>query len=79
MALKDRANKGEVGSADIFGSREHLQNNYLYRMTASVLGLLGNAAEEALYPSYYVDAEGQKLDGTNKYTIYFAKDQLPPG
>lgn len=77
-ALKDRASKGEVGSADIFGSREHLQNNYLYRMTASVLGLLGNAAREAIYPTYYVDADGHKLDGANKYTIHFAKDRLPP-
>lgn len=78
MALKDRASQGEVGSAEIFGSREHLQNNYLYRMTASVLGLLGNAAAEALYPSYYVDADGQKLDGANNYTIYFAEGHLPP-
>ena len=78
LALKDRGNKGEIGSAEIFGSREHLQNNYLYRMTAAVLGILGNAAEEAIYPSYYVDADGEKLDGANKYTIYFTKDNLPP-
>jgi len=76
MSLK---NAGEgPSSGDVFGTREHLQNNYLYRMTAAVLGIFGNSIEEALYPSYYVDADGQKLDGANRYTLRFAPGQLPP-
>lgn len=79
MTLKENAGKaGGVTSDQLFGSREHLKNNYLYRMAAAVLGILGNEAQEAIYPSYYVDAEGQELDGKNKYTIYFAEDKLPP-
>ena len=76
--LKKKADAGEIGSGDAFGTREHLENNYLYRMAAAVLGIWGNSEEEAIYPSYYVDADGEKLDGANRYTLRFAPDQLPP-
>ena len=76
--LKKKADAGEIGSGDAFGTREHLQNNYLYRMAAAVLGIWGNSEEEAIYPSYYVDADGEKLDGSKRYTLRFEPDQLPP-
>jgi hypothetical protein len=69
---------GEIGSGDAFGSREYLQNNYLYRMAAAVLGIWGNIEAEAIYPTYYVDAAGQKLEGSNSYTLRFESGQLPP-
>ena len=80
MSLKQRLDAGEisVSSSDVFGTREHLQNNYLYRMTGAVLGIWGLSAQEAIYPSYYVDVDGQKLDGVNRYTMHFAPGQLPP-
>ncbi|MCJ1887049.1 DUF1254 domain-containing protein [Pseudomonas sp. LA21] len=72
-------NAGKVSSADVFGSREHMAGNYLYRMAGAALGIYGNSAEEALYPTYYMDAQGSKLDGSRKrYTLRFEKDQLPP-
>ncbi len=77
-ALKERGNAGEVGSGDLFGTRDHLENNYLYRMAGAVWGIWGHSAEEAIYPSYYVDADGEKLDGTQRYRLRFAPDQLPP-
>jgi hypothetical protein len=76
--LKKRAETGEIASGDIFGTREHLENNYLYRMAAAVLGIWGNSAEEAIYPTYHVDADGQKLDGAHRYTLRFAPGKLPP-
>ena len=76
--LKKRAEAGEVGSGETFGTREHLQNNYSYRMAGAVLGIWGNSAEEAIYPTYMVDADGQKLDGAHRYTLRFAPGQLPP-
>jgi len=76
--LKKRAETGEVGSGDVFGTREHLKNNYLYRMAGAVLGIWGNSAEEAIYPTYMVDVDGQKLDGAHRYTLRFAPGQLPP-
>jgi hypothetical protein len=69
---------GKVTSADVFGSRELLKNNYLYRMAAAVLGIYGNSKAEAMYPVYYTDARGQNLDGANRYTLRFAQGQLPP-
>jgi len=77
-SLKKRVETGEVGSGDVFGTREHLKNNYLYRMGGAVMGIWGNSAQEAIYPSYFVDADGQKLDGTHRYTLHFAPGKLPP-
>src|SRR5437660_823128 len=53
---------GKVTSGDVFGTREFLKNNYLYRMGAAVLGIYGNSKLEAMYPMYLVDAAKQKLD-----------------
>jgi hypothetical protein len=69
---------GKVTSGDVFGTREFLKNNYLYRMAAAVLGIYGNSKQEAMYPMYLVDAEKQKFDGANRYTVRFAPGQLPP-
>jgi hypothetical protein len=76
--LKKDFEEGKLNSGDVFGTRQYLKNNYLYRMGAAVLGIYGNSKEEALYPTYYVDATKQKLDGTNRYTLRFAPGQLPP-
>lgn len=76
--LKKRVDAGEVTSGDLFGTRESLKNNYLYRMAAAVLGIYGNSMQEAMYPMYGVDADGQKLNGDNRYTLRFAPGQLPP-
>jgi hypothetical protein len=80
LAVLDRQlASGEITSGDLFGSRERLRNNYLYRMRAAVGGIYGMDKEEALYPIYYVDATGRKLDGaTQRYTMRFAPGQLPP-
>jgi hypothetical protein len=69
---------GKVTSGDVFGTREYLKNNYLYRMGAAVMGIFGNSKLEAMYPIYGVDADGKKLDGANAYTLHFAPGKLPP-
>lgn len=75
---KQKIDTGEVTSGDVFGTREYLKNNYLYRMAGAVLGIGGNSKQEAMYPVYAVDADGKKLDGANRYTLRFAPGQLPP-
>jgi hypothetical protein len=75
---KDKVDTGEVGSAQFFGTAADLKDNYLYRMAGAVLGIYGNTAAEALYPSAAVDSDGQPLTGENSYTYRFAPDQLPP-
>lgn len=71
-------NDGKVSSAVMVGTREYLQNNYLYRMAAAVGGIYANSKEEAVYASYYVDAGGEALVGSNQYLLRFAPDRLPP-
>lgn len=76
--VKEKFDLGEVTSGDVFGTRAYLKNNYLYRMAGAVLGIYGNSKQEAMYPAYAVDAEGQQLNGANKYSVHFAADELPP-
>lgn len=75
---KQQIDTGKVVAGDLFGTREYLKNNYLYRMAAAVIGIYGNSKQEAIYPLYSVDADGQLLDGANRYTLHFAADRLPP-
>jgi len=78
-AFMKKVEAGEITSEQIFGTREYLKNNYLYRLGAAVLGIFGNSEHEAIYPFYTEDESGQLLDATtNKYTLHFAKDGLPP-
>ena len=77
--VKKQMDAGQVKSGDILGTRELLKNNYLYRMLAAVVGIYGNSKAEAMYPVYFVDGAGEKLDGSkNSYTLHFAPGQLPP-
>ncbi|KAF2407305.1 DUF1254 domain-containing protein [Pseudomonas antarctica] len=76
---KDKIDTHQVASADLFGSRDRLKNNYLYRYAGAELGIFGNSPDEAVYLSYRVDSEGKPANGArHSYTVHFAKDQLPP-
>lgn len=78
-ALGQKVARGEVSTTRFLGSREFLANNYLYRMRATVTGLYGNDREETIYPPFYLDSDGQKLDASrHRYTLRFAPGQLPP-
>jgi hypothetical protein len=68
---------GKITSGDVFGSREFLKDNYLYRWIGTI-GIYGNAKEEAMYPVYRLDNEGNPLSGANKYTLHFAAGEYPP-
>jgi len=76
---KKQVDAGAVTAGDFLGTRENLGSNYMYRMLAAVLIIYGNSKQEAMYPVYAVDANGQKLDAAqNRYTLRFAPGQLPP-
>jgi hypothetical protein len=78
-ALKKRIDAREITSRELFGTREHLANDYARRMAGAVLGIYANSAEEAMYPAYTVDSAGRPLDGSaNRYTVRFAPGKLPP-
>lgn len=77
-ALKAKVDQGQVTSGDLFGTRDFLKNNYLYRMAGAVLGIYGNTKEEAIYPIYFIDHAGARLTGDHAYILHFAPGQLPP-
>jgi hypothetical protein len=75
----EKIKTGLATSADVFGTRAYLNNNYLYRMAGAVLGIYGNSKEEAFYPIYQTDGQGQPLDAsTSKYTLTMKPEDLPP-
>ncbi|MNF33303.1 hypothetical protein D3C76_218220 [compost metagenome] len=76
---RDKVDSHEISSGALFGSREHLKNNYLYRYAGANMGIFGNSAEEASYMGYFVDKNGKPLNGAKQgYVLHFDKDQLPP-
>eukprot|EP00919_Chromeraceae_sp_WS-2016_P035779 GHVR01084853.1.p1 GENE.GHVR01084853.1~~GHVR01084853.1.p1 ORF type:complete len:486 (-),score=24.79 GHVR01084853.1:93-1550(-) len=81
--------KDPLLSAKIFGTRDfltksakenyNLDNLYILRATAAFIGLYGNTGSEAIYPAYLMEAPDVPFNGaTNKYTLTFIKDELPP-
>jgi hypothetical protein len=76
--VKRKAELGKIGSGDIYGTREHLKNIYLFRMLAAVNGLYGSSQEEAIDPSYRLDSSGRPTDGSHRYVLRFAPGRFPP-
>lgn len=76
---KDKLDTQQVSRGDLYGSRDHLQNNYLYRYAGAATGIFGNSSDEATLFTYHDDSEGKPANGArHSYTVHFAKDQLPP-
>lgn len=81
--------KDPLSSGKVFGTRAFLQHsaegNYslsrpdLLRSVAATQGLYGNSADEASYPTYLTDVDGEPLNAANhNYTLTFPKGALPP-
>jgi len=74
-----KVNADEVSSGDMFGTRDFLKDNYLYRYVGAKMGLYGNSKQDALYFGYFVDAKYEPLDASKSgYELRFAKGELPP-
>jgi hypothetical protein len=52
--------------------------SYLQRAAIALGGLGANLPADAIYPTAFVDADGQPLDGANRYVLHFDKGKLPP-
>lgn len=87
--LKAQVDAGKLQSDDCFGTREFLAADALglehavtKRMLAAVVGIYGNTKDEAIYPCYFVDSSGEKLDGSkHSYALRFEGGEnggLPP-
>jgi hypothetical protein len=69
----------EKSSADLFGTREFLGADYVYRRNVgAMLGIYGNSKDEALYASQQTDKAGKVLDGSRNWLLRFEPGQLPP-
>ncbi|MBB3602593.1 hypothetical protein FHT40_002226 [Mycolicibacterium sp. BK556] len=77
-ALKQKIDAGQVRAGELFGTKDDLAGNYLYRMAGAVLGIYGNSVQEAMYPVLATDAAGQPLTGAHDYTLTFPAGGLPP-
>jgi hypothetical protein len=77
MAMYTRA-QSVRSSAELFGSRDYLKDDYLSRAVGALLGIYGNAAEEYLGVGYQADSEGNPFDGSHRYRIKFTPESLPP-
>lgn len=76
---KTKVDTQAISSAELFGTRAYLKNNYLYRFAGAKLGIFGNSGAEANYEGYFTDADHQALDGSrHAYVLHFGKDELPP-
>lgn len=75
---KDKVDTGEVKSGQLFGTREELDGNYLYRMAGAVIGIYANSNAEAMYPVLSTDSDGRPLSGASTYTLTFPDGKLPP-
>jgi hypothetical protein len=75
----EKVNTDTVSSGDMFGTRDFLKDNYLYRYVGAKLGMYGNSKQDALYFGYFVDAAHQPLDASKfSYELHFDKGGLPP-
>ena len=62
---KDKIDTGQLTAGDLFGTREQLNGNYLYRMAGAAIGIYGNSKQEAMYLVLATDSEGKPLSGEN--------------
>src|SRR5215831_2677699 len=52
--------------------------DYMKRAVVAAFGWPANLQDDAVYPYTTVDSKGETLTGANKYTLTFAKGQVPP-
>jgi hypothetical protein len=52
--------------------------DYDLRGEIALVGIGANLAKDAVYPTAFVDANGEPLNGANRYVVHFDKGALPP-
>lgn len=85
MGLQDlQIGRAEFGAMKVNGWNISLDNmgtygtSYRQRAIIALAGLGANLPADALYPTAYVDGNGNELRGEEKYVLYFKKGELPP-
>jgi hypothetical protein len=70
--LGQRVNGWQFSLTGDYGTR------YLFRAAIAFAGLGANLSKDAIYPVADMDSQGKRLNGANKYTVTFARGQMPP-
>ena len=52
--------------------------DYPLRALVTLMGYGANVPADAAYPMAWFDADGQKLNGANRYVLHFDKANMPP-
>lgn len=52
--------------------------DYLHRAGVAYAGLGANVIEDAIYPTAFMDADGQPFKSERRYVLHFSKEELPP-
>ena len=52
--------------------------DYRSRAIVALIAFGANLPADAIYPTAFVDADGQPLDGANRYVLHFEKGLTPP-
>ena len=53
-------------------------SDYMHRAGVAFGGLGANKPVDAVYPSAFVDADGNPFDSSNNYVLHFDKGEIPP-
>jgi hypothetical protein len=56
----------------------NFETDYGIRAAVALVGVGANLAQDAVYPTAFVDASGQPLNGANRYVLHFDKGAMPP-
>ena len=69
---------GKITAADVFGSRDDLKNNYLYRCSVPCSASTAiRRKRRSIQPTSSMRA-ARRSTAPNRYTLRFAPGQLPP-
>ena len=74
-----KLSQGNVEPSLFAGARATLNPTYQNRALGVYMGIFVNVAQQSVYFSLAVDADGKQFDGgKNSYTLEMSKDQIPP-
>ncbi|OGN91455.1 MAG: hypothetical protein A2Z75_04625 [Chloroflexi bacterium RBG_13_50_10] len=80
-ALKDipTTNLGNIKNnwQMVYGTGDY-GTNYILRAAIAYQGLGANLNADAVYPSTFVDSDGEEFSSDKKYVLHFNKDVIPP-
>jgi hypothetical protein len=76
--VRKESGKTLNGWSSLGASLGNYGTDYGARAVVALIGFGANLPADAIYPTAFVDSDGQPLDGANRYVLHFDKGQTPP-